>query len=168
MSRRGSDAYRLVLERANAGLSLGKDKPSSAVDSRTSSPSSRFVDKGERYADASDWALSEGFISEQEGDLLVVDGTAIRGGSLEQAKDYLRGELHGNFDFPGRDALRSLLHRSYRRQKTPAKLPFRVNKKQRSVAALVQKRTKRELNQWIDSLSHEQMQELTKLVEKKS
>ena len=169
------DSYALVLERvgqlveADRRPSVVHRCPAPATDGALS-PSSvadnvcddtTITDT--RYGDASAWALSEGLVEEREGTLIVA-GKSIRGGSLQQATDYLKGEMHGNVDFPGRNELRAILHWSYRRHKTPARLPFRVNKKQRAVAALVQKKTRRQMNAWVDSLSDDQIRHLWRVV----
>ena len=162
----GADRRPSVVHRCPAPATDGALSPSVADNvCDTTITDTRYGDASAdtRYGDASAWALSEGLVEEREGTLIVA-GKSIRGGSLQQATDYLKGEMHGNVDFPGRNELRAILHWSYRRHQTPARLPFRVNKKQRAVAALVQKKTRRQMNAWVDSLSDDQIRHLWRVV----
>ena len=162
-----TDAYRCVLERAARPRQTSDvEPPADARPIEREQDSSPLANESmdTRYGDACAWAIGEGLVKERDG-ALVIDGKSVRGGSLQQASDYLRGRMHGNVDFPGRNDLRALLHSTYRRHKSPGKLPFRVNKQQRAVASLVQKQTRQRLNAWIDSLSDEHIRQVWSLVD---
>ena len=180
------DPYRRVLEKVARALDETSSPPSGALAHRPAPPvqakvetpllaataaaagasSSEYGDQ--RYADAYAWALGEGLVEDGDDGTLIVRGRRIRGGSLQQASDYLNGRMHGNVDFPGRNDLRAMLHDSYSRHKTPGKLPFRANKKQKAVATLVQKQTRKRLDAWIDSLSDGQVRELSSVLQRRS